>query len=106
MSDDEGIERIIDAEQHKLCKEQTMIWLRAGKPFQFIHNLAKSGRKLYGVDPSKSYWYGINTALDWYNANKKHNLDMSAEFYALKKGAEAVLDYVYTNIPKTEDDEE
>ena len=81
--------------QHLNIKIYTLHFLKHDKPFEYMRRLAIQGYQQHNVSSKESFWYGVNSCLDWYNSNKKHDKDLSTEFYALTNGAKQVLRYVY-----------
>lgn len=85
------------ANSHGEIKYYTLGYMRSGVPFRYMRNLSHYGESMYNVPAGLSFEYGLNKCLDYYNANKRHDNDMSTEFYALKKGAEEIIRYCYNN---------
>lgn len=85
-----------------IIKKNTLHCIRIGKPFQYMMNLSTIGYQNHGVRSKDSLNYGVNHSLDWYNWYKKGDHDLKTEFYALKQGANAVLNYVMDNMVENE----
>jgi len=56
-------------------------------------NLAEEGENSYNVPTSKSFIFGVNHSLDWYNKRKIPNIDTYTKYYALCQGAKAIINY-------------
>lgn len=80
--------------------------LACNKPFMFLENLSIYGDNKYGVDREKSFMFGVDSALDYYNVYKKQAdilcLD-SVKLESLKHGARCIIRYVANNMTINEE---
>ena len=67
------------------------------KPFSYLVGLAITGDNEYGVDREKSFFFGVDRALDYYNHFKTKS-ERDAKFDGLVHGSKAILRYIYTQV--------
>lgn len=81
-------------ESHAEIKFHTYQNLIRKQPFRYMQNLSHYAEQSYNVPAHKSFEFGLNQALDYYNKSKK---DFASKFYSLKHGADSIIRYCWYN---------